>query len=324
MENKILNLLLKNKENYISGENISESFNISRTAVWKHIKNLKNKGYIIEGISNKGYKLIKEPDIMSKSSLSPYLNTNKIGNNIIHFDEIDSTNKKAKELASENAEDGTVVISEVQNGGSGRLGRKWISPKGGSWSSIILRPTIPPVEAPKITQIAAAAVFKALDDLGIKAAIKWPNDIYINDKKLCGILTEMNGEIDSINYVVVGTGININVDGSTWDEEVKTRATSLKLEFNKDFDRSEITALYLNHFEELYMDFLKNLDLSKTIEICRNNSNVFGKRAKLITYNNEEIVTCTGLTDTGNLIVRDSNGLEKIIFSGEITFHNID
>ena len=118
--------------------------------------------------------------------------------------------------------------------------------------------------------------------------------------------------------------ININVDGSTWDEEVKTRATSLKLEFNKDFDRSEITALYLNHFEELYIDFLKNLDLSKTIEICRNNSNVFGKRAKLITYNNEEIVTCTGLTDTGNLIVRDSNGLEKIIFSGEITFHNID
>lgn len=323
MENEILNLLLKNKENYISGENISESLNVSRTAVWKHIKNLKNKGYIIEGISNKGYKLIKEPDIITESSLKPYLTSKIIGRKIIHFDEINSTNIKAKQLASEKAENGTIIISETQNGGSGRLGRKWISPKGGSWSSIILRPKIPPIEAPKITQIAAAAVYKALEDLDIKVTIKWPNDIYLNGKKLCGILTEMKGEIDSIDYVIVGTGMNLNIDGSTWDEDVKKIATSLKLEFNKDFNRSEITAGYLNYFEELYMDFLKNLDLSKTIEICRNNSNVFGKRAKLITYNKEELVTCTGLSDTGNLIVRDSNGIEKIVMSGEITFHNI-
>ncbi len=323
MEDKILNLLL-NSNNYISGEKISESLNVSRTAIWKHIKNLKSKGYIIEGISKKGYRLISKPDIIDKNSLNQYLTTKTIGRNIIHFHTINSTNIKAKELADNNSENGTVVISEEQIGGSGRLGRKWISPKGGSWSTIILKPSIPPVEAPKITQIAAAAVYKALEELGIKTTIKWPNDIHLNGKKLCGILTEMKGEMDSISYVVVGTGININIDGSTWNEEVKNTATSLKLEFKKDFNRAEITAKYLNHFEELYENFIKNLDLKATIDICRKNSNVFGKRAKLITYNKEEIVTCTGLTDTGNLIVRDSNGLEKIIFSGEITFHNID
>lgn len=322
MENKILTLL-QNSQEYISGEYISSKLNVSRTAIWKHINNLKKKGYIIEGISNKGYKLISEPDLLTENSIKSSLKTKLIGKNIIHFDSIASTNQKAKELASNNLSDGSLIISEEQSGGSGRLGRKWLSPKGGIWCSLILRPNIPPIEATKVTQIAAAAVYKALEDLDIKTTIKWPNDIHIDGKKLCGILVEMKGDMDSVDYLIVGSGINVNINSNSFDDSIKDIATSLKIKFKKDFNRSEILASYLNHFEELYLDFLDNLDLKKTIDICRQNSNILGKKAKLITYNNEEIVTCLSLSDTGNLIVKDSNGNEKTVLSGEITFNGL-
>eukprot|EP00831_Metopus_contortus_P050932 TRINITY_DN4279_c0_g1_i1.p1 TRINITY_DN4279_c0_g1~~TRINITY_DN4279_c0_g1_i1.p1 ORF type:complete len:386 (-),score=45.94 TRINITY_DN4279_c0_g1_i1:451-1608(-) len=323
MEDKILNLL-QNTDNYISGEYLSSNLNVSRTAIWKHINNLKKKGYVIEGISNRGYKLISSPDLLTQSQILKYKKTKYLAKTIIHFDTINSTNYKAKELANNGATDGTLIISEEQSGSSGRLGRKWTSPKGGIWSTLILRPNIPPIEAPKITQIAAAAVFKALEDLNIKTTIKWPNDIHINGKKLCGILAEMKGDMDTVDYLVVGTGINVNIDKDFFPKEVCDIATSLKIEFNKEFDRAQIISSYLNHFEELYMDFLNELNLKKTIDICRANSNIFGKKAKLITYNNEEIVTCISVSDSGNLIVKDSNGIEKTVISGEISFHDFN
>lgn len=323
MEYEILTLL-KSAKDYISGECISTNLNVSRTAIWKHINNLKKKGYIIEGISNKGYKLISEPDLLTENSIIPHLKTKIVGKNVLHFDSINSTNIKAKELASKGLIDGSLIIAEEQSGGSGRLGRKWISPKGGIWCSLVLRPNIPPIEAPKVTQIAAAAVFKALEDLEIKSSIKWPNDVHIDGEKLCGILVEMKGNMDTIEYLVVGTGINVNIDADFFNDNINSNtATSLKSKFNRDFDRSKLIAGYLNHFEELYLDFLNNLNLKKTIDICKNNSNIFGKKARLITYNNEEIVTCLSLSDTGNLIVKDSNGNEKIVLSGEITFNGL-
>ncbi|MBE6071366.1 MAG: biotin--[acetyl-CoA-carboxylase] ligase [Clostridium butyricum] len=322
MESKILTLL-QNSQDYISGKYISSKLNVSRTAIWKHINNLKKKGYMIEGISNKGYKLISEPDLLIENSIASSLKTKLIGRNIIHFDSINSTNLKAKELASSGLSDGSLIISEEQSGGSGRLGRKWVSPKGGIWCSLILRPNIPPIEAPKVTQIAAAAVYKALEDFNIKTTIKWPNDIHIDGQKLCGILVEMKGDMNSVDYLVVGAGINVNINSDFFDDSLADIATSLKIKFNKDFNRNEILASYLNHFEELYLDFLNNLDLKRTIDICRANSSIFGKKAKLITYNNEEIVTCLSLSDTGNLIVKDSNGNEKTVLSGEITFNGL-
>ena len=323
MEDKILNEL-KKAEDYISGEYLSETLNVSRTAIWKHIKNLKSKGYIIEGISNKGYKLISSPDLLTKSELSPMLKTSVMGRNIIHFDDIDSTNIKAKELAQKDIEDGSIIIAEKQTLGSGRFNRKWVSPKGGLWFTLVLRPNIPPNEAPKVTQIAAASVFKTLQDFNINATIKWPNDILINDKKLCGILAEMKCDMDSVHYLVLGIGMNININESDFDEAVKPIATSLKIQYNKDFNRSEILSLFLNHFENLYNKFINSLDLSETISICRDHSNIFGRKAKLITYNNEEIVTCISLSNTGDLIVRDSSGNEKSVLAGEISFNGMN
>lgn len=323
MEDKILNEL-KKAQDYISGEYLSETLNVSRTAIWKHIKNLKAKGYIIEGISNKGYKLISSPDLLTKSELLPLLKTSVIGRNIIHFDDIDSTNIKAKELAQKDIEDGSLIVAEKQTLGSGRFNRKWVSPKGGLWFTLILRPNIPPNEAPKITQIAAASVYKTLNDFDINTTIKWPNDILLNDKKLCGILAEMKCDMDSVHYLVLGIGMNVNINESDFDEAVKSIATSLKIQYNIEFKRSEVLSTFLTHFENLYNKFINNLDLSETISICRDHSNIFGRKAKLITYNKEEIVTCISLSDTGDLIVRDSSGNEKAVLAGEISFNGVN
>ena len=317
MEEKILKEL-KNAKDYISGEGLSSNLMVSRSAIWKHIKNLKAKGYIIEGISNKGYKLISTPDVINSNEVSELLTTAQLGRNIIHFDTIDSTNKKAKELASKGAEDGTIIISEIQESGSGRFKRVWASPKGGIWFSMILRPNIVPTECTKVTQITAAAMYKSLSSFGANVNIKWPNDIVLNNKKLCGILTELKCDLETVDYLVVGIGLNVNIEN--FDDEISSIATSLKIEFNKDFNRTEIISSFLNTFEGLYNQFVNNGDISETIAICREHSNLFGKKAKLITCNNEEEVTCLRLSEEGNLIVKDSHGNEKAVLSGEITF----
>ena len=322
MEEKIINIL-KSSKDYVSGEYLSEKLNVSRTSIWKHIKKLKSKGYEIEGISNKGYKLILSPDKLTEVELMPLIKTKKIGRTIYHFDNIDSTNIKAKELAKNNAPDGSIVIAEEQTLGSGRFNRKWSSPKGGIWFTLVLRPSVPPSEAPKITQIAGAAVYKTLESMNIPSTIKWPNDILIDGKKVCGILAEMKCDMDAVHYLVLGIGINANLDTSDLDDSIKDTATSLKIEYNKSFSKKNILADFLLNFEILYDDFLNKLDLSKTVDICRNHSNIWGKKAKLISYNTEEIVTCISLSDTGNLIVMDGQGIEKTVLSGEISFKSL-
>ncbi|MBD7912551.1 MULTISPECIES: biotin--[acetyl-CoA-carboxylase] ligase [Clostridium] len=317
MEEKILAELKKAKD-YISGETLSSNLMISRAAIWKHIKNLKAKGYVIEGVSNKGYKLVSTPDIISPNDVLESLTTSNLWNDIIHFDTIDSTNKKAKELASKGAKDGTVIISEIQEAGNGRFKRIWSSPKGGIWFSLILRPNIIPTECPKITQITAAAMHKTLCNLGGNLEIKWPNDIILNDKKLCGILTELKCDLETVDYLIVGIGLNVNIDN--FDDEICSIATSLKLELGKHFNRAEILSSFLINFERLYTHFITNGDISETITICRDNSNLFDKKARLITCNTEESVTCLRLSDDGTLIIKDTFGNERAVLSGEITF----
>ena len=259
-------------------------------------------------------------DKINKPDLFKNLKTKQIGRNLFHFDSIDSTNIKAKELAKDNCPHGTIVVAEEQISGNGRFKRLWNSPLGGLWFTLVLRPNIPTSESPKITQIAAASIYKTFKNFNIDSKIKWPNDIHLNDKKLCGILGEMNCDMDSINYLVIGIGMNINLHIKSLDEEVQKTATSLKCEFNKNFDRNEILAEFLNNFEIEYDKFSTSLDLNDTIRICRENSNIWGKKARLITYNNEELVTCISLSDEGDLIVKDSLGKEKTVLSGEISF----
>ena len=319
MKKKILDLLMSNNE-YMSGEYISNLLGVSRNSIWKHINALKKEGYLIDAIRNKGYKLIKSPDILDIKTINKLLETNFLGKNLLHYKETTSTNLVAKKLIQENCKDGTVIVAEIQTNGIGRFNRSWQSPLGGLWFSMILKPNISPNDGNKITLIAVASMIKVLNNLNINCKIKWPNDIYINNKKLCGILTTMNADMDKVNYIIVGLGLNINIDKKDFINDLNT-ATSLLLETGNEFNKSEILAYFLNTFEYYYNKFVDDDDLSEVIYICKNYSMLINKKATLITLKKEETVTCLGIDDLGELIIKDSKGNIKKVLSGEITFN---
>ncbi|QEK11107.1 biotin--[acetyl-CoA-carboxylase] ligase [Crassaminicella thermophila] len=325
MKRKVLEALKKNKDIFISGEELSRKIGVTRTAVWKHIKQLKEEGYEIESISRKGYRLLKEPDTLDPNALIIEIGSNFIGKHIYHFDSVDSTNTIAKKMAAEGAFDGTVIIAEEQIGGRGRLGRSWISPKGtGIWMSIVLRPNIEPTEAAKITQITAAAVANAIRKAtGCEVGIKWPNDIIIHNKKVCGILTEMGAELNSVNYIIVGIGINVNVDIKEFPEEVKKIATSIRACVGKEISRKDIVKEILLEFQKLYLDFIENKNIKKSIDICKKYSVTLGKQVKIKNRDKEIIAEAIDLTEDGQLLIKNESGEMQTVISGEVSVRGI-
>jgi BirA family biotin operon repressor/biotin-[acetyl-CoA-carboxylase] ligase len=321
VKNKILEIL-KNNSDFISGEKLSKEFGISRAAIWKHINVIKEEGYEIESISKKGYRLKQVPDLLSYSEIKSYLKTNFIGRNYIHKDTIDSTNVFAKHMASEGAEEGTIVISEEQSSGRGRLGRAWVSPKGtGIWLSIILRPNISPFKASKLTLLGAAAVSLALEELGVDAQIKWPNDIVLNKKKICGILTEMSGEIERINYIVMGIGINVNMNN--FPVELNHIASSLKIETGEEVDRKNLLANILNNFERIYKAFIENDDFSEVINICREKSILLGKEVNIISGQKTTRAKAIDIDNEGELVVQYEDETFGKVLSGEVSVRGL-
>ena len=321
MRDKIIKAILDSGEDFVSGEELSKQLGISRTAVWKHIKILKDQGYNIESVNKKGYRLMDYPnDLLNPQNIYHNLNTKFVGRNILHFDTIDSTNNYLKKISNE-AEEGTVVISEEQTKGKGRLGRFWESKVGsGIWMSIILKPNIMPYKAPFITLIAGASIVKALDKLNVKGQIKWPNDIVINNKKICGILTELSAEIERINYVIVGIGMNVK--NTNFDEELEKKATSLYKE-NYILNRVDIVREVFSEFEKLYIDYIENGNKEEVLRICRQYSAVIGKDVYIIRNDEKELVKCIDINENGNLIVKYSNGNIKEIMSGEVSIRGV-
>ncbi len=194
MRSKVLTLLKNSQGEYISGEEIARKLQVSRTAIWKHIRDLKEAGYLIQSHYRKGYSLQSAPDLLLPEELKANLKTKLLGSEIHYFDDVDSTNNIGKLIAAKGCLNGSVIVSESQNKGRGRLERGWYSPKSaGIWFSVILKPKMSPQNAPKFTLLAAVAVARAIENItGIKCGIKWPNDILYDGKKLVGILTEMN------------------------------------------------------------------------------------------------------------------------------------
>lgn len=324
MKEKILKALKENPDKFLSGEMLSKELGITRAAIWKHINSLKAEGYEIDSVSKKGYKLIDVPDLLTKDEILPRLNTKYIGKTYVYYSKIDSTNKKAKELATDGFEEGTIVISEEQSLGRGRLGRVWYSPKGkGIWVSIILKPDIPTMMAPRITLIGAAAVHSALEEFGIKSEIKWPNDIILNNKKVCGILTEMSGEMEKLNYIVMGIGINVNTEENELENELNKIATSLKIECKKEICRKQLLCSLLNHFEGFYDDFKKHGTLENVISICKKNSILIGKEVKIISYGKEVAAKVIDIEDDGELIVKYDDGTVGKVLSGEVSVRGL-
>jgi len=227
-KDQLLLYLKERKGDWVSGEALSNKIAVSRSAVWKHICKLREEGYVIESSPKKGYLLRKAPDLLFPNEIREGLDTKVFGKrDIVYFTETDSTNTRAKDLAARGAPEGTLVISERQTKGRGRKGRSWFSPsQGGIYTSLILRPSISPSEAPKITLLSAVVVAETLRSLtGLSAIIKWPNDILINGKKIAGILTEMSTEMDAIDYIVVGLGLNVNTPD--FPDDIREKATSI-------------------------------------------------------------------------------------------------
>lgn len=255
-------------------------------------------------------------DILKEENITNLLDTDFIGKKIISFDSIDSTNTYAKSIGNE-SEDGTVIISEEQTNGRGRVGRLWHSKKyEGIWMSIILKPDINPIEAPFITLIVGASVVRALNKLGIESYIKWPNDLIINGKKICGILTELSAEVDKVNYVVAGIGINVK--SMEFDDEISNVATSIYKEGYK-VTRVDIVKNILEEFESLYKDYIYNGKKESTLSICRDKSAVIGKKVYAIKGNDKDYVECLDINEEGNLLVKCENGEIREIISGEIS-----
>ena len=311
---------LREKE-YISGEALAQKLGISRVAVWKQIQRLKDMGYEIIADQNLGYCLISRPDLLIPQEVQRRLFTKYIGKEIYYFPELKSTNIMAKEKALHRAEginEGTLIIAERQSAGKGRLGREWFSPAGGIWLSIILYPQLPPSYIPRITLMTAVAVVKAIKMcVQIEPQIKWPNDILINEKKVCGILTEMSAELDIIHWIVVGIGINANIDHREFPEDIQENAISLKEFLGKEILRVKMVQIFLQEFEKYY-EGLKRREFSSILKEWKFYSHTLGR--KINVDMGERIVTgeAVNINEEGALILKKGNGELVEIISGTI------
>ena len=321
MQKKILDILL-NTDDFISGQEISERLGVSRQAVWKSINALKEKGYEIQSVTNRGSRLVSSPNYLNESSLKSLLHNKIIGKNLIVLDSVDSTNDCLKKLGNEGCENGTVVVTREQTKGKGRLGRTWQSKKDdGIAFSVLLRPNVAPSEVSAITPLAGLAVCKAIREYTkLDCVIKWPNDIIVGRKKLVGILTEMSAEFDAVEYVI--TGIGINVDHTSFPEEIAFKATSLLLETGRHIDKNEFLACVLEHLEN---EFVKNnLELTPTAlseytDLCATvgRSVTFQRGTRRISG------MAVGVSEHGELKVMMSDGTICLVNSGEVTVQGI-
>lgn len=319
MKNELLSLLKADK-GYISGEDIGNILGVSRAAVWKGIKGLRDEGYEIEAVTNKGYRLKESGDLLNAADVQSELTTDFIGRNLIVYDTVDSTNNVVRVMAFEKAEEGSVVIAHEQTLARGRRGKGWVSLKGeGLWMSVLLKPTIGPNDAPKITLVAGLSVCQALRELGFNADIKWPNDIIISGKKVCGILTEMSAQMDYVEFVVVGIGINVN--NEKFQGELENVAISLKMVSGQEIKRSVVGAHVLNRLEKNYSIYLNNGFLGLKDEYEKNcitlmkDVEVLGKES----FKGRAVA----LTDEGELIVRKETGEETVVFSGDVSVRGV-
>lgn len=322
MKEKILAMLLETPEKAVSGEEISRRLGISRTAIWKHIQALRAEGYEIESRTRQGYRLLQQPDLLAAGSIAPYLAEDiKEQVKIHHFHEIDSTNTQARKLANAGAPEGTVVIAESQLAGKGRKGRSWQSAAGkGMWLTLLLRPTILPRQATLLPLLTAVAVVEAVEQIVPEAScgIKWPNDILVNNKKLAGILTEMNAEMDVVHFVLVGVGVNLNQEEGDFDQELRHSAISLKqANDGKQVNRSQFTGVFLNAFWRLYQSYLRT-GPEAILQAWRSKSMVLGREVMIHEYNGSFCATALDIDEEGALLVRHQQQIRRVL-AGDVT-----
>lgn len=319
MRQQILQYLKLNSDKHVSGQILSSKFGVSRTAIWKHINTLRKQGYKIASSTNLGYKLESVPDLITKEDILQELGTNTLGKTIYCLKQTESTNITAKELARQGTPHGTIVIAEEQTKGRGRLGRHWSSPDGGIWLSIVLRPALHPTACPGLTLLSGLAIAKAIRKyLALPAVIKWPNDILVQQKKVCGILTEMSAEMDKVHYIIIGIGINANVDIKDLPEDIQNIATSLKAEVHRNISRTQLIKTILEELENILNStggILRNAlqsikELSCTIDTI----------VKINTGQIQIEGMAIDITENGALLVQTNDGNIQEVIAGDVTF----
>lgn len=324
MKNDLIDYLTE-ADGFVSGQEIANRLQISRNAVWKAINKARKDGFEIEAVPNRGYRIVSSEDAFSQKAISSELQTSWLGRDerIHFFSEIDSTNEEAKRQSLNGAGNGEMFVADYQNAGKGRRGRVWTAAPGTTIAmSYLLKPDLVPDIAPMMTLLMAMASTRAIREIsGIDAQIKWPNDVVSGGKKLVGILTEMAVESDYIQYVVIGTGINVNV--TDFPEEIKDRATSLLLESGKKVSRAKLVAAAAKAFEDYYDIFLRDGNLSSLCEeynsLCVN----VGRRVRVLDPKGEYDAEAYGINEKGELRVRRDDGSEVLVYAGEVSVRGI-
>lgn len=319
---ELLSALRSRPGQWVSGEELSGGLGISRAAISKHIAAIKELGYAISSAPGKGYLLTDAPDLLLPEEILIGLGTRFIGKvGIAHHRLTDSTNTKAREMARGGAPSGTLVVAEAQSAGRGRKGRSWLAAPGeGLLFSLILRPDMEPSRATLITLMTAVSVAEALiDETGVNARIKWPNDILVHGKKLAGILTEMSMELDAVDYVVVGLGLNINTPAAAFPEEIRAIATSLMAETSAPFSRVAVLRAILSRFETHY-DTLSTDGPEPMLRRWKALSDIVGRRVRVSMMHEEIEGRVTDIDADGVLLVETEAGEPLRILSGDVTY----
>ena len=324
MREELLQRLIENRGRYISGGLLCQEFGVTRAAVWKQIKGLQKDGFVIDAMPRVGYRIRQMPDMVEPALIRQHLKTRYLGRTIRFYRAVDSTNEKAKQMAVGPAPHGVLVVAEQQRKGRGRLGRDWFSPdRSGVYMTLLLRPDLQSEEVAKLTMMAAVAIANVLQQMGCRVGIKWPNDVLINDAKVCGILTEMSGTMDRADYVLLGIGINVNLRMEQFPAEIANMATSLQVALGREVSRAKLIAEVLNEFERLYEDFLLTRDFKPVMEDYRRLSLTLGRHVRMVGRGTEYTGTALYFDEDGALVILCQDGERRRVMSGEVSVRGL-
>jgi len=311
---------LRNASGFISGDHIAGKLGVSRTAVWKYMNQLERYGYNIDKSKGKGYRLIETPDRLYGWEIDRYRSAGRIGSKIIHRETLDSTNILAFRQALAGEAEGVCVVAESQERGKGRLGRKWSSPPGKNiYLSVILRPAIHPSIVYPITFLSSLAVSDTIEGLaGVKATLKWPNDVLVEGKKISGTLIELSTEADMVRFVVIGIGLNVNMSPDDMDSQIKATATSLFMETKKTYERPRVCGILLSNLERYY-DLFKKEGARAICDIWEERAGIRGKHLTINQMGEIFAGTAMGI-DRDGAILLEIDGTTKKILAGDVNF----
>ncbi len=319
MHQSILAYFEAHPDQYISGEQLSEHLQCSRTAVWKHIQALRQQGYKFESATRRGYRLVDRPDALSAAAILQAAGELDVFKKLHLHDVIDSTQSEAHRLAVTGGEHGTLVLADSQSSGRGRQGRDWYSPPGqGIWMSLILMPKLSLTFAPQMTLVTAVALCRTIrKQLRADVGIKWPNDLLIAGKKISGILVESVGEDERVRYMVIGVGIDCNMEASDYPEELQKKATSLRIETGERIDRSSLIVAFLQEFDELMRLYLE-YGFAPIRTLWESHSVTLSQQLKLHSGGRLIEGEAIGMDDYGGLLIRQADNQIQAVYSGEM------